>query len=270
LSTTEGLHVPVILFVDVAGNIGTVPPAHITRLAPKLNVGGMLGLTVTVNVVVVAHNPAAGVNVYTPEFWLLATDGFHVPDIPLVDVVGNDGTVPFAHIARLVPKLKTGVTIGLTVTLKVVGVAHCPAAGVNVYDPEFWLSTIEGLHVPVILFVDDVGKAGTLAPAQIVKLVPKLNVGVIFGFTVTVKFVGLAHKPAVGVNVYTPEFRLLTVEGLHVPVTPLVDVVGKAGTVPPEQIVKLVPKLKAGVVLGITVIFMLVGTVHCPGAGVNV
>ena len=113
-----------------------------------------------------------------------------------------------------------------------------------------------------MLLVDDVGKAGTTAPAQTVKLVPKVNVGVIFGLTVTVKFVGLAHKPGEGVNVYTPEFRLLTIEGLQVPVTPLLEVVGKAGTVPPEHIVKLVPKLKAGVVLGITVMVMLVGTVH--------
>jgi hypothetical protein len=31
------------------------------------------------------------------------------------------------------------------------------------------------------------GKVGTTPPAQIVELVPKLNVGVIFGLTVTVK-----------------------------------------------------------------------------------
>jgi len=63
LSTTEGLHVPVIPFVDVVGNAGTVPPAQIVKLVPKLNTGTILGLTVTVNVVVVAHGPADGVNV---------------------------------------------------------------------------------------------------------------------------------------------------------------------------------------------------------------
>ena len=61
--------------------------------------------------------------------------------------------------------------------------------------------TIEGLHVPFIPFVDVVGRAGTLAPAQIVRLVPKLNTGVTFGFTVTVKDALVAHCPAVGVNV---------------------------------------------------------------------
>lgn len=132
------------------------------------------------------------------------------------------------------------------------------------------MSTVDGLQLPVIPFVDEVGNVGTPSPAQIVKLVPKLNVGVTFGLTVTVNVVGFAHNPAVGVKVYTSEFRLLTVEGFQVPVTPLVDVVGKAGTDPPAQIVKLVPKVNAGVVLGVTFIVMLVGTVHCPGAGVNV
>lgn len=52
-----------IPLVDVLGNTGTVPPAQIVRLVPKLNAGVMFGLTVTVNVAVVAHNPAVGVNV---------------------------------------------------------------------------------------------------------------------------------------------------------------------------------------------------------------
>jgi len=63
LSTTDGLHVPVILLVDVVGRVGTVPPAQIVNVVPKLNVGVMFGLTVTVNVAVVAHCPAVGVNV---------------------------------------------------------------------------------------------------------------------------------------------------------------------------------------------------------------
>lgn len=97
-------------------------------------------------------------------------------------------------------------------------------------------------------FVDVVGKPGTAPPAQIADDVPKLNVGVIFGFTVTVKVVGLAHNPAVGVNVYTPGVVLLTMAGLHVPLMRLVDVPGNTGTIPPEQIVSAVPKLNVGVV----------------------
>ena len=63
LSTVAGLHVPVIPFDDVLGNVGTEPAAHIVMDVPKLNTGVTLGLTVTVNVAVVAHKPAVGVNV---------------------------------------------------------------------------------------------------------------------------------------------------------------------------------------------------------------
>ena len=54
---------PVIPFVDVVGSAGTVPPAQIVRLLPKLKAGAMFVLTVTENDAVVAHCPAAGVNV---------------------------------------------------------------------------------------------------------------------------------------------------------------------------------------------------------------
>ena len=52
---TAGLHVPVMLLTDVVGNVGAVAPAHIVRLVPKLNVGVMFGLTVTVKLVGFAH-----------------------------------------------------------------------------------------------------------------------------------------------------------------------------------------------------------------------
>ena len=63
LLTTAGFQVPVMPFVDVVGNTGTVPFAQIVSEVPKLNVGVILDATVTVNVVVVAHKPADGVNV---------------------------------------------------------------------------------------------------------------------------------------------------------------------------------------------------------------
>ena len=119
------------------GNTGTVPPAQIVNVVPKLKVGVMFGFTVTVNVVVVAHCPAVGVKVYTALAVLLTVDGAHVPVMPLSDVVGNAGTVPPSQIVRVVPKLKVGVIFGFTVTVNVVGNAHCPAVGVNVYTPEF-------------------------------------------------------------------------------------------------------------------------------------
>ena len=45
---------PVMALSDVVGNVGTVPPAHIVRVVPKLNVGVKIGLTVTF---IVAANP---------------------------------------------------------------------------------------------------------------------------------------------------------------------------------------------------------------------
>ena len=53
-----------------------------------------------------------------------------------------------------------------------------------------------------------------------------------------------------------------TDEGLQVPVIPLSDELGNAGTVPPAQIVSAVPKLNVGVALGITVTFIVVGSPH--------
>ena len=63
--------------------------------------------------------------------------GLHVPDIPLSEVVGRTGTLPPAQILSDGPKLNTGVTMGFTVTSKVVVVAHCADEGVNVYIAEF-------------------------------------------------------------------------------------------------------------------------------------
>ncbi len=64
----EGLQVPVMPLVDVSGNIAAVAPAQIVCAVPKLNVGVRFGFTVTLNVVLVAHCPAEGVNEYVPEF----------------------------------------------------------------------------------------------------------------------------------------------------------------------------------------------------------
>ena len=58
---TAGAHVPVIPLVDVVGSTGATDPLQIEGTAVK--VGVIKGLTVTVSVVGVAHNPAVGVNV---------------------------------------------------------------------------------------------------------------------------------------------------------------------------------------------------------------
>jgi hypothetical protein len=63
---------------------------------------------------------------------LLTVAGLQVPVIPLSDVVANVGTASPLQMVKLVPKLKLGVTTGLTVTDNVCVVAHCPAVGVKV------------------------------------------------------------------------------------------------------------------------------------------
>lgn len=116
-----------------------------------------------------------------------------MPTIALVEVSGNRGTTPPLQIESVVPILNKGVIVGVTVTDKLALLAHWPVSGVKVYVPEFWLSTVAGLHVPVIPFVDVSGNAGTPVPEQIVSVVPKLNAGVIMGFSVTAKEVVVAH-----------------------------------------------------------------------------
>ena len=61
---------------------------------------------------------------------VLFNAGDHVPVILLLDVVGKAAKAAPEHIAATA--VKTGVTTGLTVIVKVVVAAHCPAVGVNV------------------------------------------------------------------------------------------------------------------------------------------
>ena len=56
-------------------------------------IGDGLGFTVIVIVVVVAHCPAAGVNVYV-VVTVLFNAGAHDPVIPFSDVVGNGFRIP--------------------------------------------------------------------------------------------------------------------------------------------------------------------------------
>ena len=59
--TVAGLHVPVMLFVDVVGKVGAAVPEQIGAIAS--NAGIMVVVTVMFKVVVVAHWPSSGVNV---------------------------------------------------------------------------------------------------------------------------------------------------------------------------------------------------------------
>ena len=60
---------------------------------------------------------------------------------------------------------------------------------------------VEGLNFPVILLEDVSGNTGAVASAQIDNAVPKLNVGVMFGLTVTEKVAVVAQNPSAGINV---------------------------------------------------------------------
>lgn len=115
----------------------------------------------------------------------------------------------------------------------------------NVYVVVVLLFTA-GIQVPAIPFVDVAGKINVL-PEQIAGNC--VNVGVTSVFTVTVNVVVNAHGFPVGVNVYVV-VALLFIAGLHVPVTPFVDVVGKVNE-PPTQIDAI--GAKVGVTLGLTV-----------------
>jgi hypothetical protein len=106
---------------DVVGNTGAAVPEQIGALAAKDGV--TFGVIVTSIVVVVAHWPASGVNVYVPFTVLLTIAGVHVPVIPLIDVVGNTGAAVPEQIGAIAAKV--GVTFGATVISKVVvAVAH--------------------------------------------------------------------------------------------------------------------------------------------------
>ena len=63
---------------------------------------------------------------------------------------------------------------------------------------------------------------------------------------------------------------LLTTDGDQVPVIPLSDVPGKAGTDAPAQISNVVPKENVGVVLEFTETVKVVVVAHWLAPGVNV
>ena len=94
-----GLQVPVMPLLEIVGNAGAVEFWHSGPIC--VNTGAICDET-TISIVVIApHCPAFGVNVYVvvPVVEVLITAGFHVPVIPLLDVVGNVGAVSFWHSA---------------------------------------------------------------------------------------------------------------------------------------------------------------------------
>ena len=191
--SNAGAQVPVIPLLEVVGNAAKVEPEHIGATA--VNVGVTFGFTTIVKVVVVAHCPATGVNVYVVVA-VLSSAGAQVPVIPLLDVVGKADKVAPEQTGGTA--VNVGVTLVLTVIVKVVEVAHCPRSGVNVYVVVAVLSKA-GAQVPVIPLVEIVGSAVSVTPAHIGATA--VNVGVTLVLTVIVKVAVVAHCPAVGVKV---------------------------------------------------------------------
>ena len=127
---------------------------------------------------------------------MLIVAGNQVPVIPLGEVVPSVGATSPAQNGAMAAK--SGVILGLTVTLRVCVVAHCPAAGVNTYEPEVVLLMVAGNQVPVIPLGEVVPSVGATSPAQKGAMAAKS--GVTFGVTVTFRVCVVAHCPAAGVN----------------------------------------------------------------------
>ena len=108
--------------VDVVGKAGAVPFWQSGPIAVKIGV--MLLVIVISMVTTVAHCPASGVNVYVlvPTEAVLIVAGFHVPVMPLVDVVGKAGAVPFWQSGPIAAK--AGVMLLVIVISTVTAAAH--------------------------------------------------------------------------------------------------------------------------------------------------
>ena len=184
----------------------------------------------------------------------MSNAGDQVPVIPLFEVVGNaDKVAPEQIDATCV---NVGVGFGVTEIVMVAVVAHNPVVGVKVYVVVAVLSKA-GDHVPVIPLFEVDGNATKIAPEQIEFTC--VNVGVVFGVTVIVIFVIVAHRPVVGVNTYVV-VAVLSNAGDQVPVIPLFEVVGNADKVAPEQIDATC--VNVGVTFGFTVIVIAAIVAH--------
>jgi hypothetical protein len=190
---------------------------------------------------------------------VLFTAGDHVPEIPFNDDAGSDNGSPLQIGATCV---NVGVMFGLTVTLIVAVVAHAPVVGVNVYVVVVVLLTA-GDQVPVILLVDVVGSVN-VPPLQMAA--NWVNVGVMFGLTVTLIVAVVAQTPTAGVKVYVVVVVLFTA-GDQVPLIPFNEAVGSVND-PPLQIAATC--VNVGVIGWFTVTDIVAVVAQVPTAGVKV
>ncbi|MNS50250.1 hypothetical protein D3C72_828920 [compost metagenome] len=114
-----------------------------------------------------------------------------------------------------------------------------------------------GLQVPLMLLFEVVGNAanGVLIHTGGIWV----NAGTVGGFTTMVMVVVVAHMPTAGVKVYVV-VAVLFMAGVHVPLIPLLEIVGNAFSAAPVQIGATC--VNAGITLGFTIIVMVVLLAH--------
>jgi len=127
---------------------------------------------------------------------------------------------------------------------------------------------VAGLHVPAMPLFEVAGNVGAVLFWQSGPIC--VNVGVICALIVMLSDAVVAHCPADGVNVYVvvPAVLVFIVEGLHVPVIPLLDVVGRAEAVLFWQSGPIA--VNVGVICALIVMLSDAAVAHCPAVGVNV
>jgi hypothetical protein len=182
--------------------------------------------------------------------------------MPFKEVVGNAASDTPEQIAAT--GVKVGVVFGITVMVSEVFMAHCPASGVKVYVVVAVLFRA-GAQIPVMPFMEVVGSADNVSPAHIAAIA--VNVGIVLLFTPMVIVAIEAHCPASGVNEYVVVI-VLFIAGVHVPVMPFNEVVGRGLIVPPKQMAGTC--VNVGVIFRFTVIVRVVVVAHCPAVGVKV
>ena len=125
-----------------------------------------------------------------------------------------------------------------------------------------------GFQVPVILFVELVGKTGAVVFCTNGPSCAKA--GITAAVITTSMVVVVAPCPAVGVKVYVvvPTVAVLIVAALQVPVILLVDVVGRAGAVLFWHNGPMAAKV--GVLAALITIAIVAVVAHWPAAGVKV
>ena len=132
-----GNPIDVLEFVQLSVASGVATKLYPGNTAPSFTVvfetivTAGTGFTSYVNDVVSAHWPDEGVNMYFAVVVLSTTGTFQVPVTPFVEVPGNTGAGNPTHTDWKVPKLNSGLTILLMVTVNVIGVTHWPGPALN-------------------------------------------------------------------------------------------------------------------------------------------